>query len=361
MLSPIFATLLFAALTLPAADDYKPGPDSLPQVGVPKGEPIKGVFSGSKIFPGAVRDYTLYLPQQLDRRRPASLMVLQDGGGYSASTVFDNLIHKKEIPALIGVFVMHGRVKTAGTNALDRFSRSYEYDGLGSDYARFLLDELLPFLAVKDGVTFSTRGADRAIGGASSGAIAAFTATWERPDAFARVFSSIGTYVGLHGGNIYPTLIRKFEPKPIRVFLQDGSADHIYGGDWWMANQEMARPLVPMDGSTQWLAAARRSSPTTPRARLVSSPRAFAATIWSLPREAISTSPNQTVVAPAPTPAVSGLSSQAARKRSWTQCTRSACYPREFLGLCLESFGKGRGWRPYRESNPGSHRERVVS
>ncbi len=59
------------------------------------------------------------------------------------------------------------------------------------------------------------------------------------------MFSTIGTYVGLRGGNIYPTLIRKYEPKPLRVFLQDGSADlNIYGGDWWMANQEMERSLT---------------------------------------------------------------------------------------------------------------------
>src|SRR5207245_3555391 len=86
---------------------------------------------------------------------------------------------------------------------------------------------------------------DLAIGGSSSGAICAFTVAWERPEAFSRVFSSIGTYVGLRGGHAYPTLIRKFEPKAIRVFLQDGSNDlNIYGGDWWMANQSMERALV---------------------------------------------------------------------------------------------------------------------
>src|SRR3989454_584272 len=139
---------------------------------------------------------------------------------------------------------MHGRVKAISTNALDRFNRSYEYDGLGDNYARFLLDELLPYITKEHHLNLSTNGNDRAIAGASSGAICAFTAAWERPDAFRRVFSSIGTYVGLRGGNSYPTLIRKFEPKPIRIFLQDGSNDlNIYGGDWWMANQEMERSL----------------------------------------------------------------------------------------------------------------------
>ena len=137
--------------------------------------------------------------------------------------------------------------------ALDRFNRSLEYDGLGPDYVRFLLDELLPEVETKttaDGrpIKLSRDGNDRAIAGTSSGAICAFTAAWERPDSFRRVFSAIGTYVGLRGGNVYPTLIRKYEPKPIRIFLQDGSSDlNIYGGDWWMANQEMER-AVPIRG-----------------------------------------------------------------------------------------------------------------
>ena len=216
----------------------------------PKGEIKQYSFDQSKIFPGTVRDYWVYVPKQYDPAKPACLYVNQDGRQYKAPEVFDELIHKKEMPVTIGVFVMHGRVKAPSSKALDRFNRSFEYDGLGGDYARFLLDELLPEVEEKsteDGrpIKLSNNGNDRAIGGASSGAICAFTAAWERPDSFRRVFSSIGTYVGLRGGNEYPTLIRKFEPKPIRIFLQDGSSDlNIYGGDWWMANQEMERALV---------------------------------------------------------------------------------------------------------------------
>ncbi len=217
----------------------------------PKGEVTPYTFDQSKIFPGTVRDYWVYVPKQYDPAKPACVYVNQDGVRYKAPEVFDALIHKHQMPVTIGVFVMHGRVKAPdGSAALDRFNRSYEYDGLGDNYARFLLDELLPEVEKKtagDGrqIKLSKDGNDRAIGGASSGAICAFTAAWERPDAFRRVFSSIGTYVGLRGGNAYPTLIRKYEPKPIRIFLQDGSNDlNIYGGDWWMANQEMQRALV---------------------------------------------------------------------------------------------------------------------
>ena len=151
---------------------------------------------------------------------------------------------------MIGVFITPGRVKAPTAGAMDRFNRSYEYDSLGDNYVRFLLEEILPEVETRkaaDGrsIRLSRDGNDRCIGGASSGAICAFTAAWERPDSFRRVFSAIGTYVGLRGGNVYPTLIRKYEPKPIRVFLQDGDHDlNIYGGDWWMANQEMERALI---------------------------------------------------------------------------------------------------------------------
>jgi sugar lactone lactonase YvrE/enterochelin esterase-like enzyme len=223
---------------------------SLAQDEIPKGETAKYTFDQSKIFPGTTRDVTVYIPKQYDPATPACVYVGQDGGGFNAAAAFDRLIAAKEMPVTIGVFVQHGRVKAPHKDALDRYNRSYEYDGLGDAYARFLLDELLPDVEKRtaaDGraIHLSKDGNDRCIGGASSGAIAAFTAAWERPDAFRRVFSAIGTYVGLRGGNVYPTLIRKIEPKPLRIFLQDGSKDqNIYGGDWWMANQEMERALV---------------------------------------------------------------------------------------------------------------------
>lgn len=216
----------------------------------PKGEVVKHSFDKSKVFPGTLRDYWVYVPKQYDPARPSCLYVNQDGLQYDAPAVFDRLIAAKEMPVTIGVFVMHGRVPAQDAGALDRFNRSFEYDGLGDNYARFLLDELLPeveSLKTADGrpIRLSKDGNDRAIGGASSGAVCAFTASWERPDAFRRVFSAIGTYVGLRGANEYPTLVRKYEPKPIRVFLQDGSHDlNIYGGDWWMANQELERALT---------------------------------------------------------------------------------------------------------------------
>jgi sugar lactone lactonase YvrE/enterochelin esterase-like enzyme len=251
-----FRLLLALTFTLPlsllrAADEYPPHPDSVVQPGVPQGELLKFDFAGSKLFPGTVHEVTVYVPKQYDPAKPACVHVNQDGVQFNAPVVFDNLIARGELPVLIGVFVRPGVVPAADpANALSRFNRSFEYDGLGDAYARFLLEELLPFVGTKqtaDGraLRLSQSGNDRSIGGQSSGAIAAFTAAWERPDAFTRVFSAIGTFVDLRGGARYPSLIRKTEPKPLRVFLQDGSNDNNhYGGDWWMANQTMERALT---------------------------------------------------------------------------------------------------------------------
>jgi gluconolactonase len=238
--------LISTAVAISAQSAVQQPPPAAPQrqPGAPAGEVIKAEFISSRIYPGTWREYWVYVPQQLDRTKPAPVMVFQDGIQYSAPIVFDNLIHEKGIPPLVGVFVMHGRVKAPTPDALDRMNRSFEYDAVSGDYARFLLDELLPHVAKTHGLTLSTDPNDRAIAGNSSGAIAAFTAAWQRPDAFRRVFSAIGTYVGLRGGNEYPVLIRKTEPKPIRVFLQDGQNDlNNYTGSWWVANQDMLAAL----------------------------------------------------------------------------------------------------------------------
>ena len=245
-----FLLTLLPLLPLHAEGPYPVDPASVRQEGVPKGVTTKHVFKDSKIYPGTERAYWLHVPAQYDPAKPACLMVFQDGGGYvnegganKVPIVFDNLIAKGEMPLTIGLFVDPGVVPAPNVESQPRFNRSYEYDAFSSDYARFLIDELIPVVA-KD-YKLSDNPDHRAICGASSGGIAAFNAAWQRPDAFSRVYSMIGTFVGLRGGDEFATLVRKTEPKPLRVFLQDGSNDlNIYCGDWWMENQKMERALT---------------------------------------------------------------------------------------------------------------------
>jgi sugar lactone lactonase YvrE/enterochelin esterase-like enzyme len=249
----VFLLLLFVgkAIGQNTPETYPTDPASVEKAGVPKGEIIKFTFENSKIFPGTTREVTIYIPVQYEGKKAACVYVNQDGVQWKAPTVFDNLIHQKEMPITIGVFVEAGQVKAQNSDlALDRFNRSFEYDGLGDNYARFLLEELLPEVEKQKtsngrAITLSKDGKDRAIGGSSSGAVCAFTVAWEKPQEFSRVFSAIGTYVGLRGADRYDILIRKHETKPLRIFLQDGSNDlNVYAGDWWKANESMERALA---------------------------------------------------------------------------------------------------------------------
>jgi gluconolactonase len=248
MRARLVVVLLSIAANVPAQTDYPRTADSERQVGVPTGTVTKHTWT-STIFPGTVRDYWVYVPAQYGKDVPAAVMVFQDGGGYvdekgrwRVPIVFDNLIHKGGMPVTIGVFVDPGVLPAAAPDRQSRFNRSFEYDSLGDRYARFLVEEILPQVAKTHHLTSDPNL--RAIGGSSSGASCAFTVAWNRPDAFRRVLSFIGSYTGLRGADAYPTLIRKSEPRPLRVFLQDGSRDlNLYSGNWWMANQEMASAL----------------------------------------------------------------------------------------------------------------------
>jgi hypothetical protein len=167
-----------------------------------------------------------------------------------STIVFDNLIHKKEMPVTIGVFITPGRVKAVNADLeLDRFNRSFEYDGLGNFLCTFCAGRNITAvekLKATNGRAIRLSKSEMIVLSVDQAVVlfVPLRPAWEMPNEFSRVFSAIGTYVGLRGADRYPTLIRKYEPKPIRVFLQDGANDlNIYGGDWWKANEMMERAL----------------------------------------------------------------------------------------------------------------------
>ena len=248
----------------PPGDDrhYKLGPDSLPQEGVPKGRIVGPHTLPSEVFPGTQHTYWVYVPAQYDPATPAALMVFNDGqammapeGDVRAQNVMDNLIYRREIPVMIGVFINPGRrpdqPEPTPRDWGDRnTNRPTEYNSLDDRYARVIIDELLP--ALKKEYNISDNPEHRGIGGASSGAIAAFTVAWERPDQFRKVLSIVGSFVNLRGGHVYPEKVMEGERKPIRVFLQDGRNDNrgLRGDrydpnrDWFHQNVRLAEALT---------------------------------------------------------------------------------------------------------------------
>ena len=233
-------------------DNYEPGPDSKPQPGVPKGKTFQFKFETSKIFPGTTRTITVYVPAQYKGDKPACVYVGLDHLGFNAPIVFDNLIHKGEMPVTIAIGVSPGTVAPATGKQDPRFNRSFEFDGLNDALARCITEEIFPEVEKQQTpgglpIKLSQDPNDRCTGGGSTGGIGSFTLAWERPDLFRRVFTAIGTFVCMRGGDRYPVLVRKTDPKPIRVFMQDGSNDEWMGGpevgDWWMGNQTLQRAL----------------------------------------------------------------------------------------------------------------------
>ncbi len=269
MLARLSCALVFCALTAFAQEtnrkpgEYKLGPDSLPQPGVPKGTLEGPMLFRSQIFTNTVRQYWVYVPAQYTPDKLANVLVFQDGqravrtnGALRVPQVLENLIAKKEIPVTIGIFItpgQRGEVYEEGRGNNPN-NRSFEYDSLNDNYARFICEEMLPEVGKKYNLAKDPEA--RAIGGTSSGAICAFTVAWQRPDEFRNVISMIGSYTSIAyrpardgqpmipGGDLYPTLIRKSPIKPIRIFLQDGSNDldndH---GNWFLANQQILSAL----------------------------------------------------------------------------------------------------------------------
>ncbi len=252
-LSSSLALLAFLLLApLYAADGLRPDhPDRQVKTDVPQGKVTTGVFVDSQLFPGTTREYSVYVPDQYEADKPASLMVFMDGKNYATldgpfrvPIVFDNLIHQHAMPVTIAVFVNPGTIAPTKPGAIDRSNRSFEYDSMGDRYAKFLHDEFLP-VALK-GLSVSTDPKQRAVCGISSGGICAFTVAWEKPDQFGKVLSHIGSFTNIRGGWAYPGLVRKSKsnPKPIKVYLQEGKDDlsNLFG-NWPLANQGLAAAL----------------------------------------------------------------------------------------------------------------------
>jgi enterochelin esterase-like enzyme len=242
---------------------YKLGPDSLKQDGVPHGKIVGPVTLPCKVYPGTAHTYWVYVPAQYDKSKPASLMVFNDGqafknedGDIRAQNVLDNLIHRRELPVMIGVFINPGKTpqqpeanpKEWGDRTTNRPT---EYNTPDDKYARIICDELLP--ALNKDYNISKDPDQRGIGGASSGAIAAWMVAWERPNEFRKVASLIGSFTNLRGGHVYPERILAADKKPIRIFLQDGRNDnrgvskggkHDITRDWFHQNVRLADALA---------------------------------------------------------------------------------------------------------------------
>jgi enterochelin esterase family protein len=236
---------------------YQLGPDSLPHEGVPHGRWVGPLHLPSKVFPGYQHTYFVYAPAQYDPAIPAAVTVFNDGqammaapGDVQAQYVLDNLIYRREIPVMIGVFINPARRPDQPEPTPKEWGdhttlRADEYNPPNDKYARVIVDELMP--AVRKDFNLSPDPEQHAIMGTSSGGCAAFGVAWFRPDDFRKVITFVGSYTNIRGEYIYPELVAASPRKPLRIFLQDGRNDLRAPADpkrdWFYQNVRLMKAL----------------------------------------------------------------------------------------------------------------------
>src|SRR2546430_11522452 len=227
--------------------DYALGADSQPRPGVPKGSLSRHTLAPGKFFPGTAHTYQTYVPAQYDPGRPIACMIFLDGSGYAGNNVrvpvvLDNLIARRDVPPMIAIFLDPGVMPALSEQAQNRYERIFEYDSLTPRFANFLIEELVPEVGTR--YNLSKDPNDHGIAGISTGGVGAFVAAWNRPDQFRRVITWVGSFGNFRGADRLPGLIRRTEPRPIRVFMQKGRQDLVnYAGSWYLENPRMAAAL----------------------------------------------------------------------------------------------------------------------
>lgn len=210
---------------------------------------VSGNFENSEIYPGTSHNITISIPDNISKGDTVPMFMGLDGILCRAPEVLDSLETEGVIKPTVGIFLQSGLVKSASGEVL-RYNRCYEFDTTTPLFSKFLASELFPaadslMRAAGYDIVLAADPAHRTIFGLSSGGIAAFNAAWHRPDLFGNVFIGCGTFVPMRGGNNIQAIIRKHEPKALRIYLQDGYRDtwNPIFGSWYEANVEVASAL----------------------------------------------------------------------------------------------------------------------
>ena len=146
------------------------------------------------------RTIQVYVPAMYKDGALAPVLIIQDGPGEltQVSNALDNLTIStdpmRKLPPFIVIAVPNGGNDSIGSE------RGLEYDTLSDRYARYITQEVTPaaqtnLKSAYPNLKFDPNASGRATLGCSSGAAAAFTMAWFRPDLFSRVIAYSATLV----------------------------------------------------------------------------------------------------------------------------------------------------------------------
>ena len=230
-------------------------------------------WNQSTIFPGTERYIFTYVSNngnnnnnnktKMKKKQTTTeynLIICFDAGNFNVlPTILDNMIHQQRLEPTVAIFVTPGRRPghplgkyrdddiEGKTNILhDDPQRSFEYDSITDTNSQFLMKDLIPFFKKENpNIALTTNPRKRCLCGSSSGAVAAFTACFHRPDQFGLCISHIGSFVNIRGASNFPWIIRNTHKKNIRVFLQSGELDIDNNhGSWPLGNYAMYKALL---------------------------------------------------------------------------------------------------------------------
>ncbi|MEL6429795.1 MAG: alpha/beta hydrolase-fold protein [Planctomycetota bacterium] len=210
----------FGANSVVTGQDYSEPWWALENRAKRRGEVLERRFK-SEVF-GDVRPLSIYQPPRYRTTRRYPLLVCHDGLDYlefaGLATVLDNLIDRQEIPPMVVCC-------TQSPNRVHEYAAS-------EDHARFVVEELLPQMESEFSLLEGPE--DRALMGASFGAVASLYTALQHPGAFGKLLLQSGSFaftdIGGHGrGPLFDPVVefvngyRKDPVAPAdRVFLSCG-------------------------------------------------------------------------------------------------------------------------------------------
>lgn len=191
----------------------------------------EGEFTSAVYYPGTVFPYAVHIPACCTGRQDNALMVTHDGLNAEKALAAEQLAEAGEAPPCITVGVKPGRIG-------ERNLRMNVYDMFTDRYPNFIVDELIPHLTAAYGLRISPSPDMHLTCGGSSGGISAWNMAWQRNDYFRRVYMSSPSFLAMGNGDEILALIRKCEPKPIRVFTEfsEHEPDDYFGSSFCAAD-----------------------------------------------------------------------------------------------------------------------------
>lgn len=177
---------------------------------------IDGSLVGDKYKPDIIFEFKIAIPEA-DTEEYA-LIVDHDGLNEANVSSMLRLADEGKAPYTVSIGVAPGRMLMPDGSV--RGMRMNSYDLFDREYGDFLVHELIPYVEKMYALKLLKSPDMHMVSGGSSGGVSAFVIAWFHSDYFHRVYMSSPSFLAMGRGNELPYLIRKYETKPLRIYME---------------------------------------------------------------------------------------------------------------------------------------------